>query len=72
MRCDFGIWAGRDGFEAVCACSVIEANVLVEDHGVGSLDAIVADVEFVVGDVVQDERSHGCDEQAQLQRDCPR
>lgn len=29
------------------------------DHGVGSLDAVLADVAFVIGDVVQDERRHG-------------
>jgi hypothetical protein len=34
-------------------------DVLVEDHSVGALDAIIADVAFVVGDVVEDER-HGC------------
>ena len=29
-----------------------------EDHGVRSLDAVVANVELVVGDVVEDEGSH--------------
>lgn len=29
------------------------------DHGVGSFDAILANVAFVIGDVVQDERRHG-------------
>lgn len=32
--------------------------VLVEIHGVWPLDAIVANVALVVGDVVEDERSH--------------
>ena len=29
------------------------------DHGIGSLDAVLADVAFFVGDVVEDERRHG-------------
>ena len=33
-------------------------DALVEDHGVGSLDSIVANVAFLVGHVVQDQGSH--------------
>lgn len=32
---------------------------LVEVHGVGPLDAVVADVALLIGDIVEDERSHG-------------
>lgn len=34
---------------------------LVEIHGVRPLDAVVANVALLVRDVVQDERSHGCE-----------
>jgi hypothetical protein len=37
---------------------VSSQDTLVEDHGVGSLDAVVADVELIVRDVVKNERSH--------------
>lgn len=36
------------------ACSRGNRLVLIEDHGVGALDAIFADVALVVGHIVQD------------------